>query len=109
MTRLNHSRRKKLTSPDVNAVITNLCDADPVFGASDHMPTYHTEAQVYVPHEDFIDLAAKAIEPVNLSQISGPHLYETEIIDPKLTELRHNYAKRALKTLFNGSPKTFQV
>lgn len=27
----------------------------------------------------------------------------------KLTEARHNYAKRALKTLFNGSQKTFQV
>lgn len=24
-------------------------------------------------------------------------------------EARHNYAKRALKTLFNGSQKTFQV
>lgn len=27
----------------------------------------------------------------------------------KLTEARHNYAKRALKILFNGSQKTFQV
>lgn len=34
---------------------------------------------------------------------------ESEICDMKLTEARHNYAKRALKTLFNGSQKTFQV
>lgn len=27
----------------------------------------------------------------------------------RLTETRNNYAKRALKTLFNGSQKTFQV
>lgn len=30
-------------------------------------------------------------------------------MDAKLTEARNNYAKRALKTLFNGSQKTFQV
>lgn len=29
--------------------------------------------------------------------------------DIRLTEARNNYAKRALKTLFNGSQKTFQV
>lgn len=34
---------------------------------------------------------------------------ESEICDLKLMEARHNYAKRALKTLFNGSQKTFQV
>lgn len=32
-----------------------------------------------------------------------------EVCDVKLTEARSNYAKRALKTLFNGSQKTFQV
>jgi len=34
---------------------------------------------------------------------------ETEICDVKLTEARYNYVKRALKTLLNGSQKTFQV
>lgn len=34
---------------------------------------------------------------------------ESEICDRKLIEARHNYSKRALKTLFNGSQKTFQV
>lgn len=34
---------------------------------------------------------------------------ESEICDIRLTETRNNYAKRALKTLFNGSQKTFQV
>lgn len=34
---------------------------------------------------------------------------DNEICDKKLTEARVNYAKRALKTLFNGSQKTFQV
>ncbi|XP_034949329.1 uncharacterized protein [Chelonus insularis] len=109
VTRLNHSQRRKLTSYDVNAVITNLCDADPVYGAPDQMPTYNTEAQVFVPHEDFIDVSAKAVDPINLIQLSGPYISETEMVDPKLTELRHNYAKKALKTLFNGSQKTFQV
>ncbi|EGI69529.1 hypothetical protein G5I_01819 [Acromyrmex echinatior] len=83
VTRLRHSKRKRLTSMDVNAVITSLCDADPVFGAPESLPEYHTEAKVYVP--------------------------KSEICDLKLTEARHNYAKRALKTLFNGSQKTFQV
>ena len=34
---------------------------------------------------------------------------EIEIVDSKLLEARNNYAKRALKMLFNGSQKTFQV
>lgn len=34
---------------------------------------------------------------------------DNEICDKKLTEARISYAKRALKTLFNGSQKTFQV
>ncbi|KAG8037467.1 hypothetical protein G9C98_005677 [Cotesia typhae] len=46
VTRLSHSCRKKLLSSDVNAVITTLCDADPVYGSSDPMPSYHSEAQV---------------------------------------------------------------
>lgn len=109
MTRLKHSKRKRLTSTDVNAVITNLCDVDPIMGASDQMPSYHSEAKVYVPHENFIDLANKAVSPVSLSQPGAPFIQENEICDAKLTEARHSYAKRALKTLFNGSQKTFQV
>ncbi|KAK0178815.1 hypothetical protein PV327_007663 [Microctonus hyperodae] len=109
VTRLNHSRKQKLTSSDVNSVITKLSDAEPIFGASNHMPSYHNEAQVFVPHEDIIDVTAKATNNVNISQISGPYLVETEVFDSKLIESRHTYAKKALKILFNGSQKTFQV
>ncbi|KAK0080750.1 hypothetical protein PV325_013377 [Microctonus aethiopoides] len=109
VTRLNHSRRQKLTSSDVNSVITKLSDAEPIFGASNHMPSYHNEAQVFVPHEDIIDVTAKATDNVNISQISGSYLLETEVFDSKLIESRHTYAKKALKILFNGSQKTFQV
>lgn len=109
VTRLRHSKRKRLTSVDVNAVITSLCDADPVFGASESMPEYHTEAKVYVPCESVVNLANQMNDPLCLTQNNVPFLQESEICDLKLTEARHNYAKRALKTLFNGSQKTFQV
>ncbi|XP_015115665.1 uncharacterized protein LOC107040210 [Diachasma alloeum] len=109
VTRLRHSKRRRLTSTDVNSVITNLCDGDPVLGVPDQMPSYHSEAKVFVPHENFIDLTSKSINPISLSQPGAPYLQETEICDAKLTETRHSYAKRALKTIFNGSQKTFQV
>ncbi|XP_043268493.1 uncharacterized protein [Venturia canescens] len=109
MIRLKHSKRRRLTSLDVNAVITNLCDGDPILGAPDEMPEYHNEAKVFVPHERFTDLTTSATDPLNLSQDNFPFLQEREISDSELTEARHNYAKRALKTLFNGSQKTFQV
>ncbi|KAL0127029.1 hypothetical protein PUN28_005396 [Cardiocondyla obscurior] len=109
VTRLRHSKRKRLTSMDVNAVITSLCDADPVFGASESMPEYHTEAKVYVPGESIVNFAHQMNEPLNLTQTNLPFLQESEICDIKLTEARHNYSKRVLKTLFNGSQKTFQV
>jgi hypothetical protein len=44
-----------------------------------------------------------------MQNIIFPCFEETEICDVKLTEARYNYVKRALKTLFNGSQKTFQV
>ncbi|XP_014474277.1 PREDICTED: uncharacterized protein LOC106744219 isoform X2 [Dinoponera quadriceps] len=111
VTRLRHSKKRRLTSTDVNAVITSLCDADPVLGAPELMPEYHTEAKVYVPNESIVSLThpSQLNEPLNLSQTNVPFLQESEICDLKLTEARHNYAKRALKTLFNGSHKTFQV
>ncbi|XP_012057996.1 PREDICTED: TAF6-like RNA polymerase II p300/CBP-associated factor-associated factor 65 kDa subunit 6L [Atta cephalotes] len=109
VTRLRHSKRKRLTSMDVNAVITSLCDADPVFGAPESLPEYHTEAKVYVPSESIVNLVNQMNDPLCLTQTNVPFLQESEICDLKLTEARHNYAKRALKTLFNGSQKTFQV
>ncbi|XP_008558545.1 uncharacterized protein LOC103579031 [Microplitis demolitor] len=109
VTRLSHSCRKKLLSSDINSVITTLCDADPVYGSPDPMPSYHTEAQVFVPHEEIVDVASVALEPVNLSQTSEPLCDEDELMEDKNTEFRHAYAKRALKILFNGSKKTFQV
>ncbi|XP_032665126.1 uncharacterized protein LOC116841387 [Odontomachus brunneus] len=109
VTRLRHSKKKRLTSTDVNAVITSLCDADPVLGAPEFMPEYHTEAKVYTPNESVVNLVHQLNEPLNLSQTNVPYLQESEIYDLKLTEARHNYVKRALKTLFNGSQKTFQV
>ncbi|KOX79847.1 hypothetical protein WN51_11458 [Melipona quadrifasciata] len=109
VTRLKHSKRKRLTSMDVNAVITNLCDVDPILGASESMPEYHTEAKVFVPNERIVNLVQKINDPVNILQSSVPFIQESEICDIRLTEARNNYAKRALKTLFNGSQKTFQV
>ncbi|XP_012150937.1 uncharacterized protein LOC100879608 [Megachile rotundata] len=109
VTRLKHSKRKRLTSTDVNAVITNLCDIDPILGASESMPEYHTEAKVFVPNERIINLVQKINDPLNISQNNVPFIQESEICDIRLTEARNNYAKRALKTLFNGSQKTFQV
>ncbi|XP_029178909.1 uncharacterized protein LOC114946541 [Nylanderia fulva] len=109
VTRLRHSKRKRLTSMDVNAVITNLCDADPILGAPESMPEYHAEAKVYVPNESIINLTHQINDPLNLSQSNVPLLQDNEICDKKLSEARFNYAKRALKTLFNGSQKTFQV
>lgn len=109
ITRLKHSRRKCLTSNDVNAVLTNLCDVDPILGIPETMPEYHSEAKVFVPNERIINLIDKVNESVNLSQDNVPFIQEMEACDVKLTEARYNYAKRALKTLFNGSQKTFQV
>ncbi|EFN66298.1 Transcription initiation factor TFIID subunit 6 [Camponotus floridanus] len=109
VTRLRHSKRRRLTSMDVNAAITNLCDADPILGAPESMPEYHTEAKVYVPNESIINLSHQINEPLNFSQTNVPFLQDNEICDKKLTEARISYAKRALKTLFNGSQKTFQV
>ncbi|XP_011869866.1 PREDICTED: uncharacterized protein LOC105563141 [Vollenhovia emeryi] len=109
VTRLRHSKRKRLTSMDVNTVITSLCDADPVFGASESMPEYHTEAKVYVPSESVVSLASQLNDPLNLTQTNVPFLQETEICDSRLVEMRHSYVKRVLKTLLNGSQKTFQV
>ncbi|XP_076752456.1 uncharacterized protein LOC143424337 isoform X1 [Xylocopa sonorina] len=109
VTRLKHSKRKRLTSIDVNAVITNLCDVDPILGAPESMPEYHTEAKVFVPNERIVNLIQKINDPFNVSQTNVPFIQESEICDGRLTEARNNYAKRALKTLFNGSQKTFQV
>lgn len=74
MTRLKHSKRKRLTSTDVNAVITNLCDIDPILGASEFMPEYHTEAKVFVPNERIINLVQKINDPVNILQSSVPFI-----------------------------------
>lgn len=109
VTRLKHSRRKKLTAVDVNAVLTSLYDADPVLGAPAQMPEYNSEARVFVPRERFVNLFERANNSMDLSQSNLPFLKETEINDTRLAEARRNYAKRALKTLFNGSQKTFQV
>ncbi|XP_053983275.1 uncharacterized protein LOC128886913 isoform X2 [Hylaeus anthracinus] len=109
VTRLKHSKRKRLTSTDVNAVITNLCDVDPILGAPEFLPEYHTEARVFVPNECIINLVQAINDPLSISQSNVPFIQESEICDARLAEARNNYAKRALKTLFNGSQKTFQV
>ncbi|XP_058795676.1 uncharacterized protein LOC131666784 [Phymastichus coffea] len=109
VTRLRHSKRKRLTSSDVNAVVSNLCDVDPLIGAPEHLPEYLPDANLFVPHERFVDLAQKVNEPPSFSQVNIPYIQEIEIVDSKLSDARNNYAKRALKMLFNGSQKTFQV
>ena len=68
MTRLQHCKKTRLCSEDVNDVITSLCDADPVLGAPDATPEYHNEAKVFVPHEHFINLYTEATESLNISQ-----------------------------------------
>ncbi|XP_015605386.1 uncharacterized protein LOC107272600 isoform X2 [Cephus cinctus] len=109
MTRLKHSKRKRLTSGDVNAVITTLCDVDPVIGAPERMPEYHSEAKVFIPHDRIVDLAQRVNDPPSIAQVNFPYLQESEVADSRLTDARNSYAKKALKTLFNGSQKTFQV
>lgn len=74
VTRLRHSKRKRLTTVDVNAVITTLCDADPIIGTSEPMPEYHTEAKVYVPNESIVNLAHQIKDPLSLSQTNVPFL-----------------------------------
>lgn len=72
--RLKHSRKKRLTSEDVNAVITNLCNIDPIVGIPDTLPEFHSEAKVFVPNERVIDLIQRVNEPFNISQTNQPFL-----------------------------------
>lgn len=74
VTRLRHSKRRRLTSNDVNAVFTNLCDIDPIFGTPEQMPEYHTEAAVFVPHEHIIELPQQVNNPQRIEQILPPLL-----------------------------------
>ena len=74
VTRLRHSKRRRLTATDVNAVVTNLCDVDPLIGAPEQLPEYISEASLFVPHERFIDLTQKINEPPSFSQVSVPFL-----------------------------------
>lgn len=61
-------------STDVNEVITNLCDSDPVLGTSDLIPKYDAEANVFVPCERIIDLVQKVNEPLNIIQNGAPYI-----------------------------------
>lgn len=80
MTRLKHSKRKRLTSTDVNAVITNLCDVDPILGAPESMPEYHAEARVFVPNEHIINLVQTINDPLSLSQNNVPFIQGTSYL-----------------------------
>lgn len=59
---------------DVNAVITNLCDVDPILGAPESMPEYHTEAKVFVPNERIVNLVQKVNDPFSISQNNIPFI-----------------------------------
>lgn len=109
VTRLRHSKRKRLTGHDVDAVVSTLCDADPIVGAPSLMAEFHSEARVFVPHDRLVELARRVNEPPNITQENVPFLRESEVCDEGLIEARLGYAKRALRTLFHGSQKTFQV
>lgn len=74
VTRLRHSKKKRLTSSDVNSVITNLCDVDPVMGVSEQIPEYSSEANLFVPYEEEIDLVQKINDPQGFPQRSAPFL-----------------------------------
>lgn len=55
-------------------MITSLCDADPVLGAPESLPEYHTEAKVYVPNESIVNLVHQVNDPMSLSQTNVPFL-----------------------------------
>lgn len=55
-------------------MVTDLCDADPLFGVPEQMPEYHNEAAVFVPHERIIDLPQQVNNPPKLSQLTPPFL-----------------------------------
>lgn len=74
VTKLKHGKKKRLTSIDVNSVITSLCDTDPVLGAPETLPEYHTEAKVYVPNETIINLVHQINDPLSLSQTNTAFL-----------------------------------
>lgn len=59
---------------DVNAVITNLCDVDPILGAPESIPEYHTEAKVFVPNERIVNLVQKINDPFSISQNNVPFI-----------------------------------
>lgn len=61
----------------MNAVFTNLCDVDPIFGAPEQMPEYHTEAAVFVPHDHIIDLPQQVNNPQRIEQLLPPLLQGT--------------------------------
>jgi len=87
---------------DVNAVITSLCDADPVFGAPESLPEYHTEAKVYVPSESIVNLVNQMNDPLCLTQTNVPFLqgkfFKIYVYDESLNLylIKHNFNLKLL-------------
>ena len=55
-------------------MITNLCDIEPVMGVPDQRPEYFSEANVFVPHENIINLVQHVNDPPSFVQRSVPFL-----------------------------------
>lgn len=74
---MRHSKRRRLTTADVNAVVTNLCNVDPLIGVPEELPEYLPQANLFVPYERYVDLTQKVNEPPSFSQINFPFLQGT--------------------------------
>ncbi|KAL7301618.1 hypothetical protein TKK_0005628 [Trichogramma kaykai] len=107
--RMKHSNKRFLTSFDLNAVITHLCDTDPILGSSSQIPKFLSELDLFIPNENIMDLHSHLKQPFSVSQTSNPVIQELEIVDSKSIVSRSCYAKRALIILLNGSKKSFKV
>lgn len=62
-------------------MLANLCDVDPLVGVPEQLPEYLAEANLFVPHERFVDLAPNVNEPPSFSQVSVPFLQGTQTIE----------------------------
>ncbi|XP_023247740.1 uncharacterized protein LOC106636749 isoform X2 [Copidosoma floridanum] len=106
--RLRHSKRRYLKSVDINAVFRNLCDVNLSLGASESLPDYFPEVHFFPAQNHMVDILKKVYNPPCLPQLTAP-LFQAEVLDTRFLEETSNYIEKVLKTIFNGSQKTFEV
>ncbi|XP_023247741.1 uncharacterized protein LOC106636749 isoform X3 [Copidosoma floridanum] len=107
--RLRHSKRRYLKSVDINAVFRNLCDVNLSLGASESLPDYFPEVHFFPAQNHMVDILKKVYNPPCLPQLTAPLFQEAEVLDTRFLEETSNYIEKVLKTIFNGSQKTFEV